>query len=57
VWVVFPVSQLILLAVALFSPKDADGKTVMTSGKAWTIALLAVLFALLQASAFNLPHK
>lgn len=56
VWLVFPVSQLILLGVALLSPKDTNGKTVMTTGKACTVSILAAIFAMLEASAFNLPH-
>jgi hypothetical protein len=54
VYVVFPLAQAILFLVGWFSPKDADGRKVMESGKAWTLILLALLFVALQASAFNL---
>ena len=57
VWLVFPIGQLILLAVALHGRKVKDGKSVTESGKAWTLVVLAVLFVILQASAFNLPRR
>lgn len=55
VFAVFPVGTVVLLLVAYFSPRDKDGKIVMESGKAWTLTMLAVLFTILQASAFHLP--
>ena len=55
VFAVFPIGQIALLLIALFSPRDSDGKSVMESGKAWTLTVLAVLFTVLQASGFHLP--
>lgn len=55
VFAVFPIGQLVLLAIAWFSPKDESGKPIMESGKAWTLSILSVLFTVLQSSAFHLP--
>jgi hypothetical protein len=55
VFAVFPVGQIVLLLIALFSPRNQDGKRIMESGKVWTLTTLAVLFTVLQASAFHLP--
>ena len=57
VWLAFPIAQIILLLVALHGRKVKDGKHVMESGKAWTILLIALLFVVLQASAFHLPRR
>jgi uncharacterized membrane protein len=55
VFAVFPIGQVVLLLIALFTPRNQDGKRVMESGKVWTLTILAVLFTVLQASAFHLP--
>ena len=55
VFALFPTGQIVVLAVAFFSPRDKDGKIVLESGKAWTLTVLAILFTVLQASAFHLP--
>jgi uncharacterized membrane protein len=54
VFVLFPVGEIVLFLVTIFSPRDAQGKLVMESGKAWTLILLALFFTLLQYSAFLL---
>ena len=54
VFIAFPVSQLILLVVAHYSPKNDNGKKVMEWGKAISLILLTVLFTALQGSAFRL---
>ncbi|HET6453129.1 MAG TPA: hypothetical protein VFI02_01875 [Armatimonadota bacterium] len=54
VFVLFPVGEIVLLLVTIFSPRDDQGKLVMESGKAWTLILLALFFTLLQYSAFLL---
>lgn len=57
VFVVFPGAQIILLLLAIFSPKDDIGRRVMESGKAWALVLLALLFTALQLSAFHIPSQ
>ena len=54
VFVLFPVGQMILFLISVFSPRDNQGKLVMESGKAWTLIALAVFFTALQYSAFRL---
>ena len=54
VFVLFPVGEIVVFLVAVFSPRDDQGKLVMESGKAWTLIALALFFALLQYSAFLL---
>lgn len=56
VFVAFPGAQLIVLIVAVCSPKNEDGRRVMDSGRAIGLMLLAVLFTVLQSSAFRLAH-
>ena len=55
VFVAFPSAQVIILLLAVFTPRDAEGKRVMESGKAWSLVVLALLFTALQASAFHIP--
>jgi len=57
-WVIFflfPTAEIVLLLLAIFSPKDAQGRRVMESGKAVSLILLALLFTALQGSAFHIP--
>ena len=54
VFIAFPVSQMILLLVAHYSPKDSEGNSVMEWGKATSLILLTILFTALQGSAFKL---
>ncbi|MHB1457912.1 MAG: hypothetical protein ACYC0V_13460 [Armatimonadota bacterium] len=54
VFIAFPISQIILLIVAHFSPKDSEGHNVMEWGKAISLILLTILFTALQGSAFKL---
>lgn len=54
VFIAFPGAELVLLIIALFSPKDSAGKRVMEWGKAISLICLAVLFTILQGSAFYL---
>jgi len=54
-WVVFamfPGFELVLLAVSLFSPKNAEGKRTMQTGNVVTVVILAMVLTALQASAF-----
>ena len=55
VFLLFPGGQIVLLLLAIFSPKDAQRRRVMESGKAVSLILLALLFTALQASAFHVP--
>lgn len=55
VFLLFPAAEIALLLLAIFSPKDAQGRRVMESGKAASLILLALLFTALQASAFHIP--
>lgn len=58
-WIVFlwfPAAQSILLILAMFSPRDEQGRRAMESGEAATLILLALLFTALQASAFHIPY-
>ena len=57
VFLVFPGAQLVLLILAIFSPKDEQGRLVMESGKAWTLVLVSLLFTVLQASAFYMSKR
>jgi hypothetical protein len=52
VFVFFPIAEIIVLTIAVFSPKDPECRRVMESGKAWPLILLALLFIVLQYSAF-----
>jgi uncharacterized membrane protein len=57
-WIVFfyfPGAQIIMILVALFSPRDGQGRRVMTASMAATLVLLTCLFLALQASVFRLP--
>lgn len=54
VFLLFPIGEIVLLLVSIFSPRDNHGKLVMESGKAWTLIALALFFTLLQYSAFRL---
>jgi len=54
VFVLFPVGQIVVFFVGLFSPRDDKGGKLMESGKAWTLILLSAFFTLLQYSAFRL---
>lgn len=54
VFIAFPVSQMILLLVAHYSPKDGEGRRVMEWGKAISLISLTILFTALQGSAFKL---
>jgi uncharacterized membrane protein len=57
VFLYFPIGQLALLLVAFFSPVAGDGRKAMYMGKAESIITLSLLFTVLQASAFHLPHQ
>lgn len=57
VFVAFPCADLILLVLGYLSAKDSEGKRVMESGKAATLVLLALLFTVLQVSAFRLIQR
>lgn len=57
VFLVFPLGQIILLVVGIFSPRDKDGKRIMETSKAYTLTFLAVLLTILQSSAFHLSHR
>lgn len=48
----FPAFEAVILLIAIFSPKDAEGKRVMTTSNAMTFIVLALVFTALQASAF-----
>ena len=52
VFIVFPGAQLALLALAMFSPRDADGRRAVEISSAVSRILLALLFTSLQLSAF-----
>lgn len=56
VFLLFPGGQIVLLILAVCTPKDANGKRVMESGRAISLILLAILFTVLQASAFHIPR-
>ena len=56
VFVAFPSAQVVILLLTVFTPKDAQERRVMESGKAWSLVLLALLFTALQASAFHIPN-
>lgn len=57
VFLVFPLGQIGLLLVGIFTPRDNDGRRIMETGKAWTLTILAILFTILQSSAFHLAHS
>jgi hypothetical protein len=56
VFVAFPGAQLVVLILALFTPKDEQGRRVMEPGRAASLIVLTVLFTLLQASVFTIPR-
>jgi uncharacterized membrane protein len=56
VFLYFPLGQVVLFLIGLFSPITRDGQRVMYLGKAESIIALSLLFTVLQASAFHLPH-
>jgi hypothetical protein len=57
VFLYFPLGQIALSVVAFFSPLARDGRKAMYIGKAESIIALSLLFTVLQASAFHLPHQ
>ena len=57
VFLVFPLGQIILLLVGIFSPKDEGGRRIMETSKAYTLTILAILLTILQSSAFHLPGR
>lgn len=57
VFLYFPLGQIALSVVAFFSPVARDGRKAMYIGKAESIIALSLLFTVLQASAFHLPHQ
>lgn len=57
IFIMFPGAHVVMLVITAFSPKNDDGKRVMTTGNAGTLVLLALLFTALQASAFHLPRN
>ncbi|MBP6963217.1 MAG: DUF1648 domain-containing protein [Armatimonadetes bacterium] len=52
VFAMFPGFQMVILLVALFSPKDSEDQRVMQTGNVVTLVILALIFTALQASAF-----
>ncbi|MHB0913105.1 MAG: hypothetical protein ACYC2Y_06630 [Armatimonadota bacterium] len=54
IFIAFPGVQVILFLIAWFSPKDEKGRRVMDTGRAISLVLLALLFAVLQSSVFRL---
>ncbi|HAH86946.1 MAG TPA: hypothetical protein DCL60_06195 [Armatimonadetes bacterium] len=56
VFLYFPLGQVVLFLIGLFSPITRGGQRVMYLGKAESIIALSLLFTVLQASAFHLPH-
>lgn len=57
VFIIFPGAEIVLLLLAIFSPKDGRGNRIMESGKAVSLILLALLFTALQYSAFYIPRQ
>lgn len=57
VFVLFPAAQVILFLIAIFSPRDKQGRLTMEFGKAATLVVLSILFTVLQASAFCIPKQ
>lgn len=55
VFLLFPGAQIVLLLLAVFSPKDSRGRRMMEHGKSATLVVLSLLFTALQASAFHIP--
>jgi uncharacterized membrane protein len=53
VFLIFPGSQIVLMLLALITPKDSSGRRIMESGKAVALMLLAALFTALQSSIFH----
>ena len=54
VFLAFPGAQIVLLLLAIFSPRDVQGRRAMETGKAVSLILLAVLFTVLQSSVFHI---
>lgn len=57
IFIIFPAAELVLLAIGILSPINEKSERVMENSKATTLTVLALLFAVLQGSFFNLAGR